>query len=160
MDSHRIADPQAVRARALALLGRRDYARGELAAALQRKGFDPQAISEVLSELAGEGLLDDSRYAEGLVRQLATRGKGPARVRQALQQAGVEAEGSATALSSGPDWLALASEARRRKFGAELPRSWPERARQMRFLQYRGFSADQIAAALGGAQGTEPDSEA
>ena len=100
MDAHRAADPQAVRATAIALLGRRDYARAELAAALQKKGFDSAAVSEVLSELAGEGLLNDGRYAESLVRQLATRGKGPARVRQALQEAGVPSEGVAAALES------------------------------------------------------------
>jgi len=159
VDAHRAADPQAVRATAIALLGRRDHSRGELAAALQRKGFDTSTVNEALSELAGEGLLDNGRYAESLVRQLATRGKGPARVRQALQQAGVAAEGTA-AMDSGPDWLALAAEARRRKFGSDLPRSWPERARQMRFLQYRGFSSDQIAAALGGTQAEDPDPDA
>jgi SOS response regulatory protein OraA/RecX len=36
------------------------------------------------------------------------------------------------------------------KFGAFLPKDWPGRARQMRFLQYQGFSTDHIASALGG----------
>ena len=159
MDAHRAADPQAVRAAAIALLGRRDYSRGDLAATLQRKGFETALVNEALSELAGEGLLDNGRYAESLVRQLANRGKGPARVRQALQQSGVASEGAA-AMHSGPDWLALAAEARRRKFGPDLPRSWPERARQMRFLQYRGFSSDQISAALGGSLAEDADPDA
>jgi regulatory protein len=30
-----------------------------------------------------------------------------------------------------------------------VPESWPEKARQARFLQYRGFSSDHIRAALG-----------
>ena len=34
-------------------------------------------------------------------------------------------------------------------FGDEPPAEWKERARQARFLQYRGFSADQVRAALG-----------
>jgi regulatory protein len=132
------------------LLGRREYARGELAAALQRKGFDPPVIAEALSEMAGEGLLNDHRYAESLTRQLTGRGQGPARVRQALQEAGIAAELITAALEAGPDWHRLAAEVRQRKFGAARPKSWPERARQMRFLQYRGFSTDHIRSALGG----------
>ncbi|HXS30324.1 MAG TPA: regulatory protein RecX [Steroidobacteraceae bacterium] len=144
-----MADPQAVRSRAIALLGRREYSRGELATTLQRKGFESQAVAEALSELAGEGLLNDERYAEALIRQLASRGQGPARIRQALQAAGLPSEQVAGALESGPDWRVLAAETRQRKFGAGIPRSWPERAKQMRFLQYRGFSSDQITGALG-----------
>jgi len=38
---------------------------------------------------------------------------------------------------------------RARRFGAEVPADWREKARQARFLQYRGFSADHIRSALG-----------
>jgi regulatory protein len=148
-----------VRATAIGLLGRREYARGELGAALQRKGFEPQIVVEVLSELAGEGLLNDQRYADSLVRQLSGRGHGPLRVRQALQEAGIAAELIAAVVDSGADWHQLAAEARRRKFGAARPKSWPERARQMRFLQYRGFSTDHIRSALGGS-GADDSGEA
>jgi regulatory protein len=138
-----------VRAGAIALLGRREYARGELAAALQRKGYAKDSIAEVLSELAGEGLLDDARYAESLVRQLAGRGQGPTRIRQALQAAGITSELTAAAIDAGPDWRELAERTRARKFGSSQPAGWPERARQMRFLQYRGFSTDHVAGVPG-----------
>ena len=46
------------------------------------------------------------------------------------------------------DWNGIAAEVRRRKFGAELPKTAAERAKQARFLQYRGFNSDQIRAAL------------
>ena len=46
------------------------------------------------------------------------------------------------------DWLATIRAVRAKRFGAELPRDYPERARQARFLQYRGFDAAQIRAAL------------
>ncbi len=149
VDEHRAADPAAVRTAALALLGRREYASGELKTALVRKGYAAQVTGEVVAVLAGERLLDDSRYAESLVRALANRGQGPARVRQALREAGLSDEQIAIALESGPDWSALAAEVRQRKFGGRVPADWPERARQMRFLQYRGFSKDHIVSALG-----------
>jgi regulatory protein len=157
VDEHRAADPAAVRAGALAMLSRREYASGELAKALTRKGYDPAVVAEVLAELAGEGLVNDARFAEGLVRILTGRGQGPARVRQALHEAGLPNEAIPTALESAPDWSTLARAVRQRKFGAALPSNWPARARQMRFLQYRGFSKDHIASALDGSGATDPD---
>ena len=53
------------------------------------------------------------------------------------------------ALAQQVDWAGLARRLCRAKFGAKIPGSWREKARQMRFLQYRGFSADHIRAATG-----------
>jgi regulatory protein len=158
VDEHRAADPGAVRAGALALLARREYASGELASVLTRKGYAREVVAEVVSELAGERLVDDTRYAESLVRLLAGRGQGPARIRQELREAGLTDDQVVAALEGGPDWEQLASEVRQRKFGAERPADWPERARQMRFLQYRGFSKDHIVSALG-SSGDTPDDD-
>jgi regulatory protein len=36
-----------------------------------------------------------------------------------------------------------------RRFGEDVPAEWKERARQARFLEYRGFTGDQIREALG-----------
>jgi regulatory protein len=158
VDEHRAADPGAVRAGALALLARREYASGELASVLTRKGYAREVVAEVVSELAGERLVDDTRYAESLVRLLAGRGQGPARIRQELREAGLTDDQVVAALEGGPDWGQLAGEVRQRKFGAERPADWPERARQMRFLQYRGFSKDHIVSALG-SSGDTPDDD-
>jgi regulatory protein len=133
------------------LLGRREYASRELAEALGRKGFDGEVVAQVLAELASEQLLDDARYAQALIRKQVARGQGPVRIRQELAQAGITPAMAEAALSEGPDWHALAREVRARKFGATVPADWPGRARQMRFLQYRGFSNDHIGRCL------EPD---
>lgn len=148
VDTHRAADPVAVRAGALAMLGRREYASAELIQALARKGYDQQVTQQVVAELAADRLLDDERYAGSMVRMLSGRGQGPARIRQALAEAGLATDLIEAALDAGPDWCALAGSVRVRKFGAATPGDWPERARQMRALQYRGFSRAQIDAAL------------
>jgi len=158
VDEHRAGDPEAIRTAALALLARREYASGELAAALIRKGYVADAVPPVVAELSGERLLDDARYAEGLVRQLAQRGQGPSRIRQELQQAGLPAALVSSAMDSGSDWAALARAVRERRFGKAIPTDWPSRARQMRFLQYRGFSNDHIGSCLGSDPGV-PDSD-
>ena len=46
------------------------------------------------------------------------------------------------------DWIGAAREVRARKYGAERPTEYKERARQSRFLQYRGFTGEQIARAF------------
>jgi regulatory protein len=158
VDEHRAADPNAVRAAALRLVARREYSTGEATAALVRKGYDATIVAATVAELQEERLLDDMRYAESLVRMLTGRGQGPQRVRHALNDAGLSLETVAAALDTAPDWKLLAADVRRRKFGARVPKDWPARARQMRFLQYRGFSKDHIASALGSSGADAPDS--
>jgi regulatory protein len=153
LDESRAGDPDAARATAIGLLARREHASAELAAALARKGYAAEAIAAAVSRLREERLLDDSRYAEGLVRMLTRRGQGPVRIRQALAEAGITGAGIEAALAAATDFRALAGEVRRRRFGGDLPAEWSEKARQMRFLQYRGFSTDQITAALAGSGG-------
>jgi len=142
-------DAQAIRAAALALLARRDWLTGELRAKLQAGGCDPRVTASVIAELVVERLLDDARYAERYVVSRAERGQGPVRIAAELAGLGAPRELIDAALESGPDWRAVAGVVRRRKFGAAPPDSWAEKARQARFLQYRGFSADHIRAATG-----------
>ena len=139
-----------VRTAALALLAGRDFSRNELTERLLRKGHAGTAVQTVVDALVQEGLLREARYVEQFVTQHAGRGQGPQRIRMELRQRGVDAEAIQSGLDNAEtDWLQAAREARRRKFGVSLPRDYRERAKQARFLQYRGFSSDQIRAALG-----------
>src|SRR5437764_15193370 len=65
--------PQSLKARAIALLSRRDYARAELRAKLagDRGGSSGDAadVDALLDELAALGYLSDARFAQGMVRQ-------------------------------------------------------------------------------------------
>jgi regulatory protein len=149
------ADPEAIRAAALALLARRDRLTAELSAKLQAAGFEPEAVVSVIAELLRERLLDDAGYAERYVASRAERGHGPVRIAADLGSAGAPQDLIEAALGSGPDWRAVAEAVRRRKFGPSPPDSGAEKARQARFLQYRGFSSDHIRAATGA--DLEPD---
>jgi regulatory protein len=149
------ADPEVIRAAALTLLARRDWLTAELGAKLQPDGCEPQPTAGVIAELVGERLLDDARYAERYVASRAERGHGPVRIAADLASLGAPRDLIEAALDSGPDWRAVAATVRRRKFGAAPPDSWAEKARQARFLQYRGFSSDHIRAATGA--DLEPD---
>jgi regulatory protein len=150
------ADERTVRTAALALLAGRDFGRVELAARLGKRGYPADVIGPVVEALVAERLLSEERFTGQFVRQHAARGHGPQRIRMELRERGVaDADIDAALDASGKDWAALAREARRKRFGAAGPADWHERARQGRFLQYRGFSAEQIRAALGPGDDTE-----
>jgi regulatory protein len=106
-------------------------------------------VDATLDELEGSGALAAARFTESFVRQRAARGQGPVRIRLELEERGVGPAQSAECLSSPDyDWLALARTTRAKRFGAARPKDFKERARQARFLQYRGFDAAQIHTAL------------
>jgi regulatory protein len=149
LSSERRADPGAARTAAVALLAKRDFAAGELLARLTARGFGPETARAVIEELTAAGTLNEARYAENYVAWHAARGQGPLRIGTDLRKHGVAEALIEAALAGGPDWKALAGRVRRSKFGSQVPASWPEKARQMRFLQYRGFSSDHIRAATG-----------
>jgi len=151
------ADERAVRAAALALLAGRDFGRAELARRLGRRGYRDDVVTVVVEQLVAERLLSESRFVEQFVRQHAGRGQGPARIRAELRERGVpESEIEAGLDAAAADWSAVAREVRRRRFGVSQPGDYAERARQARFLQYRGFSHEQIRAALGPGEDTDP----
>ena len=153
-------DPNHSHAYAVGLLARRDYSTAELRRKLQDRGYLEAAIEPALIELEETRKLDDQRYGNNVVAYRARRGQGPARIRNELRRSGLDDEQIEAAVGGsgeeGPDFITLAREARRRKFGSELPKDWKERARQARFLQYRGFSTDHIRAVL---EGELPDGD-
>lgn len=121
----------------------------ELARKLRRRGFAAPAIEQALDAVAGEGHLSDERFAEAYVRRRAGAGFGPVRIERELRERGVDPGVIAGHLGSGVDeWVTRAAAAREKRFGRGPPadrRAW---ARQARFLDYRGFTAEQIRRAL------------
>ena len=143
-------DQQAARLAALKLLNRRDYGARELGERLAERGFATATAQAVVDQLVREKLLDDSRFAEHFVAYHANRGQGPVRIAHKLREAGVAAELISASVDAGSaDWRRRCAEARRKRFGAREPGSWAERGKQARFLTQRGFSSDQVRAAIG-----------
>ncbi len=131
------------------LLARREHSRLELARKLHARAYTPEIAAEVLDALEEEGLLEESRFVESFVRSRVGKGQGPARIRAELLQRGVDDALIQTGLGEADcDWISLAVAARRKRFGADSPSDFAERARQARFLQSRGFDGGQIQAAL------------
>jgi regulatory protein len=140
---------QSVEAAAVRLLTRREHSRAELARKLGARGAPAELVEQVLDALAAQRLQSDDRYAEALLTSRIGRGQGPVRIRRELAEKGVAAAQIDAALEAcEADWFELARETRRRRFGADAPGDWTERGRQARFLEYRGFSGEQIRHAL------------
>ncbi|MDJ0877705.1 MAG: regulatory protein RecX [Halieaceae bacterium] len=140
-----------IRLQAMNLLSRREHLRQELMLKLgKRFGVDAGAeIADVLDDLAAENLLSDLRFTESYIRQRVGKGYGPDRIRQELRNKGVDTEQIELALDEAEvDWVQRAAEVRLKKFGATPPSDFKEKARQLRFLNYRGFSGEFAGAAL------------
>ncbi|MEQ9394434.1 regulatory protein RecX [Haliea sp.] len=160
--------PADVRVAAMNLLARREHSLSELQTKLSRRFALPDMVASVLQELQRDNLQSDERYAESLLRQRLQRGYGPARIRQEMRQRGLD-EAAITAAHAAvePDWFAAAEEAFFRKFGGSavaLPvgdssardeealdpvacreaqqAAFKEKARRLRFMQYRGFASE------------------
>jgi len=139
------------RARNLALqwLARREHSSVELHNKLLEKGCASDVAAQVVGRLKAERLLSDERFVEALVAARRRRGQGPLRVEQELEKKGIPKDLAAQWLDSrGRDWITLLKDVRRKKFGTKQPESYAERAKQARFLRYRGFTPDQIRQVL------------
>ena len=145
----RFSDPKAARKKAMDYLARREYGQRELEQKLIAAGFESVTVTQTVDKLAGEGLQDDRRFVDNFVHSRIKQGKGPVRVRQELGERDLDAGLIDEVLEDvAEDWYALARQIREKKFGPGLPRDFKEKARQMRFLQYRGFESAHIQAAV------------
>ncbi|MCW8277550.1 recombination regulator RecX [Pseudomonas sp. PCH199] len=141
----------AVRRTAMDLLARREHGRVELTRKLRQRGALPEMIEVALDRLTEEGLLSESRYLESFVSYRSRSGYGPLRIREELSQRGLQRSDIDLALrESGIDWQVQLEDTWRRKFSGQLPIEARERAKQGRFLAYRGYSMEMISRLFSG----------
>jgi regulatory protein len=133
----------ALRARALRLLARREHSRAELRRKLAphvEEGVDLEAL---LDDFTKRGWLSEERFVEQTVRAKA-RKYGPLKIAHHLRAKGIDETGieAGLAQAQAEEGEALAS-AWRSRFGT-APADESEKARQVRFLQQRGFSLESV----------------
>jgi len=148
-DEERFSNPVEARKKAMDLLARREHGSVELARKLEKAGFDGDVAVDAIGTLTAEGLQSDQRFVEAFVQSRISQGKGPVRIQAELAERDIPVgQIDAVLEETEQDWYALAREIRRKKFGSQQPADFKEKARQMRFLQYRGFETDQIKFAV------------
>lgn len=136
-----------LRARALQCLARREHSRAELSAKLSPHVQEGEDVEALLDDLAKRNWLSDERVTEQVVQHRRSR-FGTQRITHELRQKGIAEELISAALPELKEGeLAAAREVWQRKFGT-LPLDNKEKAKQLRFLQSRGFGFEVISQVL------------
>jgi len=149
--------PLSLKGRALRCLAAREHSRAELQRKLAPHEEEPGQLERVLDELQAKGFISEERVAASLLHRRAAR-LGDLRIRQELQAKGLGNDTVAQALEQlrGTE-RERAQAVWQRRFGAPALEA-KERARQMRFLMARGFSAEVVRRVVQGGDGDDaPD---
>lgn len=148
MSSKSRPDPASPRERALRLLARREHSRAELARKLGQAGFDACDIQPLLDEFEEKNWLSDRRFAESYVADHRSKA-GSVRLAYELRQRGVsEAIIDAVLNESRDSEVERARLVWQKKFGSK-PTDLADKAKQIRFLQGRGFAPEVIRRVIG-----------
>jgi len=138
---------QRLRSYAFALLTRRDYSKAELITKLNLYAINPDEVANLVEELAQQNYQSDQRVDEMTLASQIRKGKGLQRIKQALKAKQLDAELITEELQE-VDWLDQAYQLKVKKFGEEVATDPKIKAKQVRFLQYRGFDMGVIMKAI------------
>jgi len=127
----------------LELLARGELTRRLLARKLAQRGYQTDTVLQVIEELAEQGWQSDQRYTEQYIAMRSRKGFGPVRIQMELQQRGIE-ETAANHAVSDVLWQDNLANAYQKKYTNNPITCWSDRTKRMRFLQYRGFTSEQI----------------
>jgi regulatory protein len=130
---------------AVKLLARREHSATEISRKLQQREFSPNEIADALVELQQGDWQSDERYAEAYIRSRRLKGFGPIRIAMELKERGVDENVVSQYLHTDDDiWIQTLHDEYQKKYKGTQPDNYPEKAKRMRFLQYRGFSPEVI----------------
>lgn len=132
-----------LRSYAYALLTRREYSKAELTNKLLEYAQDDQEAIDFIQQLHEYGYQSDQRAAEQVLRSHLYKGQGPHRIKQKLQQSSLDTSYIDEQIQE-TDWFTEAYNLKIRKFGDNVEKDPKKRAKQIRFLQYRGYDLDII----------------
>ncbi|HET6566169.1 MAG TPA: regulatory protein RecX [Xanthomonadales bacterium] len=140
-----------LRAYAMRLLAKREYAVNELHGRLCTKWRGTDGIGdlagELVSELVDEGALSDQRYVAAFVRSRQQRNQGPVKIRAELRQRRLSDALVETSMEQDDEfWTNLALGWLSRQHHGPL--EFEDRTKYYRRLVNRGFSHNQAMSAL------------
>ena len=136
-----------LRSYAFAVLTRKEYSKKDLIEKLALYAEDREEVITLVEELAREQYQSDQRVAEMVVRSQLRKGKGPNRIKLALQAKSIDKTLAKEDLDD-IDWYEQAYQLKVKKYGTEVANDPKLKAKQIRFLQYRGFEMDAIMKAI------------
>ena len=136
-----------LRSYAYALLCKREYSKAELRTKLNQYAEDNNEVEQLIEELSQYQYQSDQRVAEQTLASQIRKGKGLQRIKQALKAKQLDEELITEELKE-VDWLEQAYQLKVKKFGIEVSKDQKIKAKQIRFLQYRGFDMSVIMKAI------------
>ncbi|MCW8834604.1 MAG: recombination regulator RecX [Colwellia sp.] len=135
------------------LLARREHSEFELRQKLSLREFDADDIEQAIERLLEKAYLSDERFAQSTCRYRVSRGYGWRYIANELKQKGV----CSTIIQQLQknceiDWYLQAELAYNKRFSGYGEKNQQvaqkEKAKRIRFLQYRGFSSNEIFAII------------
>ena len=133
------------KATAVRLLSRRDHSVLELRRKLKLREFPHDEIEEALDDLVKRDYLSDERFCESYIHMRKHKGFGPMRIAAELNERGVdECVYQDYIKPSSHSWQASLEQAYQSKYRGSPVSDYNEKAKRIRFLQYRGFALDKI----------------
>lgn len=136
-----------LRSYAFAKLTRKEYSKADLIEKLCLYAADRNEVIALVDEFAQENYQSDQRVAEMTVRSQIRQGKGPNRIKMALRSKQLD-KNLVTEDLKEIDWYEQAYQLKVKKYGTEVSKDPKIKAKQIRFLQYRGFEMDAIIKAI------------
>ena len=102
-------------------------------------------MNQIIEELSTQGLQSDDRFTEVFVHNRIEKGCGPVRIIQELRKRSISDDLINQYINSHEaEWGQRACQVREKRFGQKLPSGFKDKAKQSRFLQYRGFTNEQL----------------
>lgn len=132
-----------LRSLAFALLAKREYSQTKLRLKLLELGAVAEELEVLLADLAENNYQSDERMAGMVMRSQIRQGRGPQRIKMALKKHDIDQDFITDDLHD-VDWFEEALQLKIKKFGAEVAKEPKEKAKQVRFLQYRGYAMDVV----------------
>ncbi len=136
-----------LRSYAFAVLTRKEYAKTELIEKLCLYAEDREEVLELVDELSRENYQSDQRVAETMLSSQKRKGKGPNQIKMKLKNKKIDTALIAEELKE-TDWVQQAYALKVKKYGTEVTKDPKIKAKQIRFLMYRGFEMDTIMKAI------------
>ncbi len=136
-----------LRSYAFAVLTRKEYAKAELIEKLCLYAENRDEVLELVDELSRENYQSDQRVAETLLSSQKRKGKGPNQIKMKLKSKKIDTALIIDELKE-TDWVQQAYELKLKKYGSEVTKDPKIKAKQIRFLMYRGFEIDAIMKAI------------
>lgn len=136
-----------LRSYAFAVLTRKEYSKKDLIEKLALYAMHRDEVLTLVDELARENYQSDQRVAEMTVRSQIRKGKGPNRIKLALNAKSID-KALAKDDMEDVDWYEQAYQLKLKKYGSTVATDAKLKAKQIRFLQYRGFEMDAIMKAI------------